>query len=325
MFGRSEWLKDLRGWDRVSHVGLFLWLVLLIGCAFAGGSPTSAIAASTCPGRNGKLAVITQPAPERSALALLGNDRLPHTVLQRGHSDNPLSNPSFSCDGSQVVLTESGGNPSRALVVVDLATRRAHQVPTAHLTANSPSFLTSGAIVFSGSRGGRHPQGGTYEVRPNGSRLRRLLGREALSSSADGRWFVATDPAGHFRTLYLLNAKGRAVHRLTPTAPAGTEYLNPRFSPTGGLVVFERRRFGQQPHSDLYVVRRDGTHLRRLTRGSESCSEPIFSPDGKWIAFTRAKSEGPAGNVFALSLADPKKIRKFGLSSNYRYPAWAPR
>jgi Tol biopolymer transport system component len=296
--------------------------ILLLGATLLLTS-IHAAASATCPGRNGKVAVTSHPG-EQNAIGIFKPNRRLH-VLYKGVRENSIFNLSFSCDGKKIAFTEAGGTPSRALRVLNLSTGEAPFVPTQRLTGGAPAFLRNGRILFSGGRVDPNRMGGTFTVRPDGTGLRRLFGREQLAASSDGRWFVATDRGGHLRVLYLLNAKGRRVGALTPPAPAGTEYLNPSFSPNGRLIAYEERRFGLPSHDTLYVVRRDGTHRRRLTFGPESASEPAFSPDGRWLAFTRTKSEGPAGNVFAMLLEDPSKVRKFGLSYGYQYPAWGPR
>lgn len=282
-----------------------------------------ATGAGTCPGRNGKVAVVSHSGEQNAIGVFKPNRRL--RILYRGVRENSISNLSFSCDGKKIAFTEAGGTPSRALRVLNLSTGEAPFVPTQRLTGGAPAFLPNGRILFSGGRVNPNREGGTFTVRPDGTGLHRLFGREQIAASPDGRWFVATDRRGHLRVLYLLNAKGKRVDTLTPPASPETEYLNPSFSPNGKLIAYEERHFGLPSHDILYVVGRDGTHRRRLTFGPESASEPAFSPDGRWLAFTRTKSEGPAGNVFAMLLKDPNKVHKFGLSYGYQYPAWGPR
>jgi Tol biopolymer transport system component len=70
-------------------------------------------------------------------------------------------------------------------------------------------------------------------------------------------------------------------HALT-TGPA-TEF-EPAFSPDGKLVAFSSDRADTSTgRTDIWVVRRDGTGLRRLTTGLNARG-PAWSPDGKTLA-----------------------------------------
>jgi len=48
----------------------------------------------------------------------------------------------------------------------------------------------------------------------------------------------------------------------------------PSWSPDGRRLAYEKG-------NDVYVVNRDGTHVKKLARGSD----PHWSPDGRWIAY----------------------------------------
>lgn len=188
-----------------------------------------AMAAGTCPGRNGKVAVVDYPGKSNAIAIFKPNHRV--RTLFKGVPGNSISHLSFSCNGKKIAFSEAGGTPSRALRVLDIATGKAPFVPTQRLTGQAPRFLADRRILFSGSRVDPNRMGGTFVVRPDGTGLRHLFGREQLAASSDGRW----------------------------------------------------------------------------------------------LAFTRTDTEGPVGNVFAMWLKDPSKVRRFGLSWGYQYPAWGPR
>lgn len=148
--------------------------------------------------------------------------------------------------------------------------------------------------------------------------------RPALAASADGRWFLATDGRANFHPLFLLDRHGRQVRRLTDE-PA-YRYLNCTFLADGRWVAYEREieRPGQSQHrADIFIVGRDGTHRRRLTFGGNS-ADPVFSPDGRWLAFTRFNN-GFGGNLLVIPLGHPRqrKVLTHVRGAHFQEPAWA--
>lgn len=59
-------------------------------------------------------------------------------------------------------------------------------------------------------------------------------------------------------------------------------YFNPDWSPDGSEIVFESTRDGKYA---IYLVRADGSGLRKLTSGEADDEQPRWSPDGKQIVF----------------------------------------
>jgi dipeptidyl aminopeptidase/acylaminoacyl peptidase len=68
---------------------------------------------------------------------------------------------------------------------------------------------------------------------------------------------------------------------------------SPRISPDGTTVLFSRGYVdtrSDQNRSNLWLIGTDGTRLRQLTDGDWSDSSPVWSPDGRRIAFLSDRS-----------------------------------
>jgi len=69
---------------------------------------------------------------------------------------------------------------------------------------------------------------------------------------------------------------------------------DPQVSPDGEWIVFVLQKSdleADRGRSDLWMVRSDGTGLRRLTSHAENDSNPRFSADGKSIYFLSKRSD----------------------------------
>ena len=67
-------------------------------------------------------------------------------------------------------------------------------------------------------------------------------------------------------------------------------------------IVFRMRAFGEESVKELYIVDFDGENLRRVTWDRSIATSPVWSPDGKRIAYGSFKSSPP--RIYELSLED---------------------
>lgn len=83
--------------------------------------------------------------------------------------------------------------------------------------------------------------------------------------------------------IYVLDADGSGLRRVTPIRlNAG----NPDWSPDGKRIAFNSFYGGPRP-PEIYIVRPDGSGLRRLRREPKNSYsfDPVWSPDGRRLAF----------------------------------------
>jgi Tol biopolymer transport system component len=121
--------------------------------------------------------------------------------------------------------------------------------------------------------------------------------RAGMAFSPDGHHLAFSSKAGEQDALYIMRVEDEeivAVHRF------GLEGIEtPSWSPDGRQLVFTGLEGGM---SDLFVVDRDGTGLKRLTHDPFGQRDPTWSPDGLRIAFTTEL--GPGTDIETLAYDD---------------------
>src|SRR5688572_8042259 len=129
----------------------------------------------------------------------------------------------------------------------------------------------------------------------------------SVSWSPDGRHLISAAKRGPKDDLLIIDVRRNRVERRIELPLAGI--TNPSFSPDGRQIVLSGLQGGL---SDLYIVNIDGTGLRRLTNDKYADLNPVWSPDGRTIAFVTDRS--PETNFTTLEI-DEYRIALYDLAS----------
>lgn len=136
--------------------------------------------------------------------------------------------------------------------------------------------------------------------------------------SPDGSLVAFVAPGlGGLEDLYVANADGSEA-RIVASSFAEPEGA-PAWSPDGGWIAFASRR---DANWELYVVRPDGTGLRRLTEDPSFDHGPAWSPDGGWIAFESDRDGGDT-HIY-LMRPDGSGLRRLTSGDEESTPDWSP-
>jgi TolB protein len=104
-----------------------------------------------------------------------------------------------------------------------------------------------------------------------------------------------------------MRADGANARRLT-NSPGRDIY--PAWSPDGKLIAFASNRDGGE--SEIYVMRSDGTGVRRLTRTPRHVddTQPRFTKDGKYIVFTSNRVAYFNYELFRVRVSDGGGLKR---------------
>ena len=173
--------------------------------------------------------------------------------------------PELSPDQQTITYTRS--NPARGIFQVMLAERDgrdAGNIPG--ITGWDPTWSPDGKqILFASDMRGSIQ---LYTIKQDGENLKVITNLPAIRGrsdwSPDGSSIVTYSGESWKRELYIMNADGSSVRQLSPS---GGNSQGPSFSPDGKWVVFTAYfdNYGDDHGCEIYVIRVDGTDLRRLT------------------------------------------------------------
>lgn len=275
-------------------------------------------------------ATTTTPTPSATSTALLHGTPTPTSGLPaHGRIAFTLEFGPTGDDGN-ILTIEPNGTGLRMLTTVTVG------------RDGDPSWTATGdRIVFDSS----FPLGATtanatssnlFSMSEDGGSIRQLTsepihvydGDPAVSPDSTRIAFDRSDPSGRQNGIYLMNADGSHIVRITaPPASAAGGDQQPDFSPDGTKLAFVRDKTDGGDGA-IYIVGVNGTGLRQVTPTSRDAARPRWSPDGSKLLFGTPDTDHAASdrNVYVVKSDGTglTALTQESDPSSAGNPAWSP-
>ena len=146
--------------------------------------------------------------------------------------------------------------------------------------------------------------------------------------SPDGTRMAVARPFADHPGIFIIDATTGAILSQITANPYGWFDGEPRWSPDGQWIAFDRLKKGVR-RTDLvaaFIVRSDGTGLRQLTSWGRQGQYPDWSPDGSKIVITSRSEPSAPASIYTI---DPDGsglkvvIKNTGIAA-FDHARWSP-
>jgi Tol biopolymer transport system component len=257
------------------HALQLLWALLITVAACSTSSPAPTVGPSPTPSPTPTVVTPSSAPPSAASPS-------------SGALASPVSVPSVG----RILLVIEGPGRNRP---VYLDPNGLHEIPMAADGTLTHAVWASGeSIVFDSERDVRRH---IFRMGLDGREIAELTSGDAIQErpaiSPDGSTIAYADFVDSYLGadlgLHLANADGTNARALTKGGNGGVNGgdTSPAFSPDGHWIAFERAVDFDAGKAGLFMIRTDGTGLRRLADDVLGAGYPRWSPDGERILFTQ--------------------------------------
>ncbi|MDB5886985.1 MAG: peptidase [Polaromonas sp.] len=213
--------------------------------------------------------------------------------------------PRWSPRGNQLAFLSNRAGGAQQLYVMPLDGGEARQIGPSNQTVSQLCWMPDGQSLLATASVTVDPnlRGQRGEVQPQVSGPAEVCWR--LPYKSDGVGYLLQ------REFHLFRAGlDGSTQQLTNGA---FDVMGFEASPDGRQIAYSRTREGRYAHcSDLWMCDGEGENHRRLTFDLATVNQPVWSPDGRWIAFAGAKTEGDGQTSLYLFETSSGKVSPMG-------------
>jgi Tol biopolymer transport system component len=255
--------------------------------------------------------------PSEPATKLEGGDgthRFPH-FLPDGRHFLFYASPGSGIEPGELRLGELGSSETRRLAEASSA---AIYVPTGHLVFARGSTMLARPFDVSRLELVGEPVSTGIEI-PTGSSI---SGLRSISASTDGTLAYRADPSSATKLVWV----DRGGHDLGRLGGQNAWQLAPRISPDGRRILVSQYLTGSVNAGNVWIIDAKRGVETPLTFGAEDDSIAIWSPDGRRVVFSRAKSQDKFG-LSLLTVDTPQEVKDLVESGTLGYlepGCWTP-
>jgi len=199
-------------------------------------------------------------------------------VAQLTNKLGNLNAPEISPDGKHIVFKNWSPNTDKNVIwMMDRDGKNADKI--SRVVGWDPTWSPDGEYVLFASDVDGPIQ--LFRMRTNGKQMHRVSNLPAVRGrsdwSPDGQFIVTYSGEPWNHEVYLMNVDGSNAHVISP---AGGNSQGASFSPDGQWVTFTSYfdNYGDENGCEIYVMRVDGTDLRRLTDNDYCDYQPRWGP-----------------------------------------------
>ncbi|MHC1782432.1 MAG: hypothetical protein AB9891_06680 [Anaerolineaceae bacterium] len=238
-------------------------------------------------------------------------------------ASGPIAFPRWSPDGNRIAFISSAdenGRPPYQIALMSNHGGNIQQLTEGKARRYSPTWSPDGkeiAFILARDYEGGGPLA-IFVITSDGSEQRQITPYaffNDLSWCPDGSRIAYST----FNAIYVINTDGTSNQQLTDHFSDSF----PVWSPNGEYIAFQSTRDDPNNYYDIFVMRSDGTDIRRLTNASAHDRQPSWSPDGKKIVFeSNRDSDDWIYHIYIMNADGTEQKRLVEMESNS--PAWRP-